>query len=162
MDALYETYAVLTFKEYEKQFWALNLKISVITVLLMWAIFAYFTVWFPRVGIPWNTFTGVLCGIGVVLLEYFSKQRVLKKTYDTNKSAQNVRIEYQFYEDYFAKHSTAGESKTEYNKLYKIIETKTRFYLMMGNNGGYILVKENFPDGLEEFLRRKKQELKRK
>ena len=34
--------------------------------------------------------------------------------------------------------------------LYK---TKTNFYLMLAKNQGFILVKDNFPEGLDEFLR---------
>ena len=60
---------------------------------------------------------------------------------------------FEFYNDYFTETNEYGNTKLEYNKLHKIIETKTNFYLMIAKNQGFILVKENFPEGLEEFLR---------
>ena len=54
---------------------------------------------------------------------------------------------------YFTEENSYGNTKLEYSKLHKIIETKTNFYLMIAKNQGFILIKENFPEGLEEFLR---------
>ena len=66
---------------------------------------------------------------------------------------QNAEVNFEFYNDYFTETNEYGNTKLEYNKLHKIIETKTNFYLMIAKNQGFILVKENFPEGLEEFLR---------
>ena len=43
--------------------------------------------------------------------------------------------------------------KREYEKLYKIIETETNFYLMISKTQGFVLVKNNMPEGLVEFIK---------
>ncbi len=162
MDALFETYAILTLQEFKKQFWTLYRTRSIITVMVVWIGLLMMYTGFYMSGTPFNLVLMVVYVILIPLIEYVAKTIMLKKIYQSNQSAQNVRIQFRFYNDYFTKESDAGHSKTEYHQLYKIIETKTRFYLMIGNNGGYILVKENFPEGLAEFLRDKQKELKRK
>ena len=62
-------------------------------------------------------------------------------------------MNFEFYDTYFIETNEYGNTKLEYSKLHKIIETKTNFYLMLAKNQGFILVKDNFPEGLDEFLR---------
>lgn len=64
-----------------------------------------------------------------------------------------MNVKYDFYNTYFIENDDNGETKLEYKKLYKIIETKTNFYLMISKNQGFLLNKSNFPKGLDDFLR---------
>ena len=77
----------------------------------------------------------------------------VKKVFKTNKALQNAEVNFEFYDTYFIETNEYGNTKLEYSKLHKIIETKTNFYLMLAKNQGFILVKDNFPEGLDEFLR---------
>ena len=70
-----------------------------------------------------------------------------------------MEVIYHFYDSFLEEKNFTGCAKYEYNQLYKIRETKTNFYLMIARNQAYILIKENFPDGLAEFLREKAKEL---
>lgn len=79
--------------------------------------------------------------------------RQIKKVWKSNKIAQDMNVAFEFYDTYFTENNESGDTRVEYSKLHKIIETKTNFYLMIAKNQGFILVKKNFPDGLEEFLR---------
>ena len=76
-----------------------------------------------------------------------------KKIWKSNKSAQDLNVKFDFYETFFIETDEHGETKLEYNKLYKIIETKTNFYLMLSKNQGLILNKINLPEGLDKFLK---------
>ena len=91
----------------------------------------------------------LLWPILLILVYYIS----IKKAYASNKIMQDIATTFEFFDTYLVEKSTVGESVVEYSQLHKIIETKTNFYLMIASNQGYILPKENFPDGLEEFLR---------
>ena len=44
------------------------------------------------------------------------------------------------------------EIKEQYEKLYKVIENKTNFYLMIADNQGYLVLKENCDDNLIKFI----------
>ena len=81
------------------------------------------------------------------------KNNSVKRVFQSNKIVQNQEITYKFYEDYFEEKHDAGESKIPYEKLDSIIETKTNFYLMIAKNQGYMLTKENMPEGLEAFIK---------
>lgn len=81
------------------------------------------------------------------------QNRQVKKIYASNKLAQNMKILFQFGEDVLVENTENGQFTVPYEKLYKIIETKTHFYLMTAKNQGYMLNKAVFPEGLEDFLR---------
>ena len=49
-----------------------------------------------------------------------------------------------------------GNIKVEYTKLYKVLETKENFYLLIGRNQGIIIEKRNCSDKLIQFITDKK------
>ena len=85
----------------------------------------------------------------VISLQLLQRSRIFK----TNKILQNTIVTYEFYDTYFTDSHEYGNSKIEYEKLHKIIETKTNFYLMISKNQGFLLSKESLPQGLDAFLR---------
>ena len=80
----------------------------------------------------------------------------VKRVYNSNKILQDLDVNFEFYDDCFVVKHEAGEAKIPYDKLNEIIETKTNFYLMIARNQGYMVLKENMPEGFEEFIRGKK------
>lgn len=80
----------------------------------------------------------------------------VKRVYNSNKILQDLDVNFEFYDDCFVVKHEAGEAKIPYDKLNEIIETKTNFYLMIAKNQGYMVLKENMPEGFEEFIRGKK------
>ncbi|MBQ3110669.1 MAG: YcxB family protein [Clostridia bacterium] len=58
-----------------------------------------------------------------------------------------------FYEAHIESEGAKSSTKVLYKNLYKIVETKTSFYVMMGNNMGFIVMKDDCPEGLIEFIR---------
>ena len=81
----------------------------------------------------------------------------VRRVFASNKLLQDKEVEYEFYEDFIYEKHDGGESKVPYDKLDDIIETKTNFYLMVAKNQGFMISKQNIPDGFEEFVRGKKR-----
>lgn len=149
MESLFHTTSKNTFDEYKKYVLTLQKKRLILTISLL-------VVFFSIVGYFTKHTLFYVAAVVVPFLEYFSVVRPLKKLYYSNKLAVDAVLEYDFYDTYFTKKSVAGEDKIEYDKLAKIIETKTNFYLMLALNQGYMLKKEDMPKGLDEFIRKLK------
>lgn len=149
MESLFHTTSKNTFDEYKKYVLTLQKKRLILTISLL-------VVFFGIVGYFTKHTLFYVAAVVVPFLEYFSVVRPLKKLYYSNKLAVDAVLEYDFYDTYFTKKSVAGEDKIEYDKLAKIIETKTNFYLMLALNQGYMLKKEDMPKGLDEFIRKLK------
>ena len=89
----------------------------------------------------------------IPITEYISTVVPAKKVFYSNKLAVDAELNYDFYENHFVKTSSAGSEKIDYNRLLKIVETKTNFCLMIAINQGYMLKKADMPEGLDAFLR---------
>ncbi|MBR7047357.1 MAG: YcxB family protein, partial [Campylobacter sp.] len=75
---------------------------------------------------------------------------------------------FEFFEDYFTQKTndfnqnvSADFSQIKYEDLYKIVETKTNFYLFVGNILAFTIIKENCSAELIEFLQKIKREFKK-
>lgn len=77
----------------------------------------------------------------------------IKKVFESNKVVRNITTKFEFYKDYFEATNDSAKSKINYNDLNKIIETKTNFYLMTSSIQGYIIEKNNIPEGLSKFIK---------
>ena len=104
---------------------------------------------FLKIAIILLILFAIIYPIVIALLQ----KRQIKKVWNSNKVAQNMNVRFDFYDTYFTEINDNGETRLEYDKLHKVIETKTNFYLMIAKNQGFILNKSNFPEGLEDFLR---------
>lgn len=82
----------------------------------------------------------------------FGQNRAIKKTYMSNELLKNTVETIDFYKNHFVSKTEKSESTVEYDKLYKIIETKTNFYLMIADNQGYIVSKANCSQELIDFI----------
>lgn len=147
MESLYKTKTINTFEEYKRFTWVLFLRKRTIIIFAIFEILFLFFAWTSESII--YLFFALLYPLLIWLLQ----RRQIKKIFKTNKVLHNEEVNFEFYDTYFTEEFPYGNIKLEYNKLYKIIETKTNFYLMIAKNQGVILVKENFPEGLAEFFR---------
>ena len=151
MECLFTTNTKSTFEEYKKFskallrnkiriiFWAAIYALSIVLCIMQQSIkllvfFVFYNLFFEWVY-----------------------ARRIKKAYMHNKSNQNVDITVEFYDTYLIQKTENSEAKVEYENLYKIIETKTNFYIMIGDNQGCVLVKENMSEELEKFVRDMKE-----
>lgn len=154
MECLFQTTTKYTYEEYKKFNFALLKRRHVIPLIILAEILILvggilsqynfliiFAVLYPFI-FAWSLFHGI------------------KKVYNSNKVTQDEEIKFEFYEDHFEEKHESGNANITYDKLNEIIETKTNFYLMIAKNQGFMLLKENMPEGLEEFIHHLKIEKK--
>ena len=159
MDCLYKTKTINTFEEYKRFSRILLCKKRSIIIYILLAIFLILDSIFlenPIFAIfavhNKHKATKIIIFL-ISWLIWLLHNIQVKKVFKTNKALQNAEVNFEFYDTYFIETNEYGNTKLEYSKLHKIIETKTNFYLMLAKNQGFILVKDNFPEGLDVFLR---------
>ena len=153
MNCLFETTTKYTLEEYERYNLAVTRRarkarriIYGVMILALVAESLLFGLYFPAVA------------AAVFVILWFAavrplNRRIVRKTYESNKLLQDAEVTFSFCETYFVEKTENGESRVPYDQLNRIIETPKNVYLMIAKNQGYVLVKENFPEGLEDFLR---------
>ena len=147
MNCLFSTTTNYNFDEYKRYSLSLLLKRS----RIIW--FVILEAWIFLLGCLMTNYLLILFAIIYPIVIALLQKRQIKKVWNSNKVAQNMNVRFDFYDTYFTEINDNGETRLEYDKLHKVIETKTNFYLMIAKNQGFILKKSNFPEGLEDFLR---------
>jgi hypothetical protein len=150
MDCLYKTTTKYTFEEYKKFNRAVMnrkyiLVVSIIAVLMI-----------LTGGILLNNIFLILFAIIYPILFFGAAEIGVRRVFNSNKLIQNAEITYEFYNEYVIERHEGGEAKIPYEKLDKILETKTNFYLMIAKNQGFMISKENMSDEMMDFIRKKK------
>lgn len=146
MEQRYSTTTIYNYEEYKRYTLSLLFKRS----RIVW--YVLLEAWILLLGCLMDNWLLILFALIYPALLAILQNRQIKKVWNSNKVAQNMQVQFDFYDTYFTEITENGETKLEYNKLHKIIETKTNVYLMIAKNQGFILNKSNFPDGLAEFL----------
>lgn len=147
MESLFQTTSKITFSEYKKFSYTLQLKRLLITIaILVFCLLLLFTLIRDIIFI-------ILAVLSPILV-YVIISNNIKRSYFSNKTVQGTEITINFYDTYVEAISNIGVSKIEYKSLYKIIETKNNFYLMLSNLQGHIIIKNNCSPELINFLRK--------
>ena len=147
MDRLYETFTVFSFEEYKKFVEEVSKRKQSYIILAVVSVFLLV------IGIVNKSLLMIALALLYPLLMILSQKISVTSSYKNAKSMHDARIDYRFYEKYFVKIFGGSEEQFEYEKLHKIIETKTNFYLMLNRTQGFVLVKDNMPQGLAEFFK---------
>lgn len=147
MECLYKTTTKNTFAEFKKFSNTLFRNKKNIILYTLLSAFLIFD------GIVLENIFFIIFAVVYPILIVFLHNRQVKKVFVTNKAFQDLEVNFEFYDTYFLTTDLYGSGQLEYTKLHKIIETKTNFYLMIAKNQGMILVKDNLPAGLADFLR---------
>lgn len=92
----------------------------------------------------------------------FQMNRQMKKAWESNKAAQGVVSKFSFYNEYVEQENPVGASRVKYEELYKIVEGRDAFYLMIANNQGFIIDKAKCSEELQQFIREQKERRKDK
>ena len=78
----------------------------------------------------------------------------IKKQEKSNQLLKEYINTYIFYNNYFKTKNIDGEAQTFYFKIYKVIETKTNFYIYVSRDYAFIISKSGFKDDkCEEFTK---------
>ena len=97
---------------------------------------------------------GALLGCAITILLAFIVRNIrVRQSYNSNKMLRNKEVKILFHKDAVEVKSQNSNGVVKYADLYKIIETKTNFYLMAAENQGTIIVKANCDKKLIDFIR---------
>ena len=148
---IHKTTVKLTYEEYKR--FSLTIMTKALTksaiglvILLLFAAILF--------GMNNSKLSALLCAF-VVLYTFmlvFKINSQIKKTYESNELLKDITQTIEFYEKHFVAKSDKSETTVEYEKLYKVVENKTNFYLMIADNQGYIVSKANCDDELIRFI----------
>lgn len=168
MEPLFTTQTIYSFSEYKR--WCLTLsqkRAKIITgvpiaLFLLYAARFLFEPTDTRSKILTLIIIAFFCG-ALIGLFYIRRNRQIKKTYYSNQTVQkNGAVTIDFFDDYLISHGTDGYVEYRYANCYRIIETKTNFYIMMATNSGIIIIKQNCSPELIKFLHELKEQTKRR
>lgn len=162
MDLLYTTTMKYTFEEYKKFNMAVIKKtVKRMGIILLLLILIAVLKWIAE---PFNNVSLFLIAFVVIypILYYIEINAGIKKAYNSNELLKDIESIIEFYEDYFVAKTDKSREKVEYDKLYEILENKTNFYIMIGNNQGYLVLKANCSQELIEFILKLKNRRKNK
>lgn len=152
MEPLFQTDMVYTYEIYElfnKLISAKSLRRLTIQMEILLPLMALFLYLMHMVEL--SIFFIVFTMVYPIVLIYVRKQAV-KKTWQSNKMVQGQRIRYDFYADRVVQASPMGTAVCAYDKLHDILENDRLICLMIANNQGLVIVKENCSEELVQFL----------
>ncbi len=69
------------------------------------------------------------------------QNKQIKKTWNTNKIFHDAIYTYEFYEDRIEAESPNGHTAVKYENVYKVLEDKNCFFIMIANNQGFMIDK---------------------
>ena len=87
------------------------------------------------------------------IVSFLSVYLNARKNYNSNKALKDAEIVVEFYDDHLIQKLEVGSYKVEHDKISKIIETKTHFYIMISRNQGVIIPKKEISKALEKHIK---------
>ena len=155
MQPLFTTQSVYTYEEYKRfNFVIMNfrqtlpiLAVDILLLVLMTTTYGYF---YPVVRFFFFLAVALFVSYIFVLLAALLG---IKKTYESNKAMKRNPVStVYFYNEHLTETNSKGVVNLAYADIYKIVETKTNFYIMLAKNNGIIIVKQNCTPELIIFL----------
>ena len=139
-------YRYLLFKRYK---WITYLCLFCITTTL---VSFFFTLLSGRL-IDWSSFVYTIAiFLFYFLYIFFISPSFAVRRFRKNKLARELESEVSFFEDHIETVNKYENFTCPYEKMDRILETKTNVYIMVQPNSGLILRKQDFPEGSLEFI----------
>lgn len=162
MEPLFITQSVCTYEEYKRFNLAIMNLRNVISIfagnIVLLALMAVtFSVTRTMYGYP-NPISRFFFLLAVALFLFcllflLATLLSIKTTYESNRAIQKNPVStVYFYNEYLTEANVNGTTILAYADIYKIIETKTNFYIMLARNKGVIIIKQNCTPELIIFL----------
>jgi len=130
-----------------------------VNIMLLCAIFAAVSIMMFTDNMPdIMLFIFIALGVYMNYAYTFGMDRRARKLFRQTKVAQDIVNEYDFFDEYFSYRNTNGQGTMAYDKLFKVIETRTHFYLMLSKVQGYTIAKAEAPANFTEFMQKKIEE----
>lgn len=162
MQPLFTTQSVYTYEEYKRFNLAImNLRkvisIFAVDIVLLALMAVTISVTRTMYGYP-NPISRFFFLLAVALLLFcllflLATLLSIKTTYESNKAMKRNPVStVYFYNGHLTETNSKGAVNLAYADIYKIVETKTNFYIMLAKNNGIIIVKQNCTPELIIFL----------
>lgn len=105
---------------------------------------------------------GIILLVGLIVYLWFKiirPNQLVEKTKKSRKVSGNFVNKYEFYKNYFKVENPDGNAQVLYLKLYRVVETKSYFYIYISREYAFIVSKLGFTKGKSEdfskFLKKK-------
>ncbi len=137
-------------KSYEKEY-ALSELLWMIVYIAFWGfclVLAFLNKEYLLSGI---LFIGILI---YIWYKFIRPRRNVEKQKKSNKMINEYINTYKFYKHYFTSQNKEGKAQTMYFKIYKVIETKTHFYIYISKEYAFIVAKNGFEIGSSEEFKK--------
>ncbi len=154
-EPLFETKTKYTFEEFQKfnrvvgnKLYKTNLRKYILVALcVVIGVFFWIT---DNIG---GTVIFFAYAVAIVVILSAKQKKSEKKLFESNKLMQDMDASLYFYEDSMEESSEVGKTRVAYDKLYRILETETNFYILFSRGQGFIIIKENCSSELISFVR---------
>lgn len=121
--------------------------------------FGFCTIW---AFIEKEIFLGIALLIGLSVYLWFKiirPNQLVEKTKKSPKVSGKFVNKYEFYKNYFKVENPDGKTQVLYFKLYRVVETKSYFYIYISREYAFIVSKLGFTEGKAEdfskFIKKK-------
>ncbi len=163
MDILYSVTTEQTFEEYKKYNDFLQKKTRKLGLYRAILVIAYVLLSIFMLYLEMHTFLIFFISCFVVYIAYlfyykWARERNIKRSYESNKLGKDSKTVIDFYQDHFAVKDDYTQGTIPYDKIYKIYESDTNFYIMGSKISGIGIVKANCSEELCEFIRKIKKD----
>lgn len=163
MAVLYTVKTKLTYDEYKKYNDFLQKKTKKLGLLRTIIVIGYILVSILMLYLEMYKFLAFFISFFALYIAYlfcfkWARGRNIKNSYESNKLGKESVTTIDFYEDYLMAADEYSEGTVPYDKIYKIYESDTNFYIMMSKMSGIGIVKENCTPELIEFIREIKKD----
>ena len=123
---------------------------KLIAACIIWAVGILVLIWAEEYQTALTAALAV--GLFTVLMLRIVRRNI-RKAWESNTVLQNSVNQYTFTEDGLRIVSALGDQHLTYDRIYRLIETPTNFYIMIANNQGYILNKADCTEEQGAFIR---------
>ena len=154
MQPLFTTYSDYTLQEYRRFIRTIHIKVlkTPIRLLILLALILLIAYQTSDGSIKIGLVIGlIICPFVLILI---SRNRS-KKAFEEMEKLGSVHSDFNFYDDHAESINKLGNTDLEYDKIFRIIETKTNFYIMMTRQQGALIIKKNCSPELIAFLQSK-------
>lgn len=162
MEPLYTTQTANTYEEFKRWNYALNktrfILLAILLLLFIGIMAAYYLLHLISAA---TLFLSVFLAALIFAVFIALVSKTIKDTYYSNRSLlKSPVVSVNFYEDRLESDNKQQFSKYDYEDIFKILETKTNFYIMVSANTGIIIVKQNCSQELISFIQKLKNHRK--
>jgi hypothetical protein len=162
MEELFKNKTKYTEKEYQRFLQSYQKEYALTDTLYILFYIGFFTFCLVLAIINKEFLLSGILFVGLLIYIWYKFIRTKKKI-QKEKSSKKIQKEYittfNFYKKLFRVKNQDGEAKIFYFKIYKVVETKTHFYIYISRDYAFIVSKKGFinstPEEFSEFIKKK-------